>query len=258
MANILIVDLLEESAYLLRSLLRGRGHAVSIAIAAAEAQAKLETGLFDTLVMDLCEVNKERIAIGRFANDTLPGLPLVALTTQKEEAKIEGIELFGKLYRPIQGARVNDVCDRAVRHALSLGARRTNSRISVDIPMTLQIGDISFNARATDLSARGFAIDADGEAFSDERLDQLVGMSSKERIKAVWNPKGGERCEATGRIAFVDRYRRYTGKMIGVVFEQVSDPAKGFVDHLLNPTPEPVAAADASAAVITDAPAASA
>ena len=52
MANVLITDLFEESAYLIRSLLRGVGHAVSIAITRADAEAKLSTGLFDVLVMD--------------------------------------------------------------------------------------------------------------------------------------------------------------------------------------------------------------
>lgn len=246
MANILITDLLEESAYLLRSLLRGRGFAVSIAINPGEARAKLETGLFDTLVIDLCEPSEANLAIAAYANTLLPGLPVVALTREEEQAKIKGIELFGKIFRPIKGARVNDVVSRAAAHAQSLGTRRKNNRLEVDIPLSFEVAGERFDARVTDLSERGFAIDGPDELLTDERLNRISAFVGKDGVKATLMPAKGQKFEAQGRIAFVDRYRRYTGKMIGVIFNDLAADTKGYVDSLLNP-PAPEAEAVAAA-----------
>ncbi|MCK6440860.1 MAG: response regulator [Planctomycetes bacterium] len=249
MANILIADLLEASAYLIRSLLRGRGHAVSIAVSAEEARAKLETGLFDTLVVDLCEVSKENLSIAQFANDMLPGMPVVALTYKEEESEIRGIDIFGKIYRPIQGARVNAVVEQAIKHALNLGVRRTSPRISVDFPLNIEFGGKRFTARATDISDKGFAIDAEGETFTDDTLEAFAKKMSTERVQVDFMPRKGESYHASGRIAFVDKYRRYTGKMIGVMFEDVPAETRGYVDSLLKPKEAVAAAAPASGIV---------
>ena len=233
MANILIADLMEASAYLIRSLLRGRGHAVSIAISVAEAQAKLETGLFDTLVLDLCEVSKENLSIAQFANDLLPGLPIVALTYREEEDRIEGIDIFGKIYRPIQGARVNSVCEQAIKHALNLGTRRESNRVSVNFPVTFKFAGKKYDARTTDISTKGFAIDAANEDFSDKQLESFTSKMSEEEVDVIWSPRKGMSLKSKGRIAFVDRYRRHEGKMIGIVFEDMGEDTKEYVDCLL-------------------------
>lgn len=230
MANVLITDLLEESGYLLRSLLRGRGHAASIAITAPEANAKLETGLFDTLFIDLCEPTAEKLAIVQYANDLLPGMPCVALTTEAAEEKISGVEIFGKVYRPIRGSNINETTERAIQYALNLGKRRNLPRVDVDFPIELEIAGDSFTARATDISPKGIALDGSSEVFTKDRIIHLLENMEKESLSLNMKPRKKENYSAKGRIAFLDSERRYHGKMIGVIFEDVQEDTQAYVD----------------------------
>lgn len=243
MANVLIVDLLESSAYLVRSLLRGRGHAASIAVCDAEARAKLETGLFDTLVADLCDPSPESLAIVQYANDLLPGMPVVALTRAETEAKIVGVEVFGKFARPIKGTEVNRSVDRAVQHALGLGARRKSPRIDVDYALTVEFGDRKVAARMSDLSPRGFAIDAGSEAAEITSGEGLSGLLNGGQLRAVIQPPKSGKYEVSGRVAFVERGRKNGGRMIGVVFESMGEGTQGWLDSIFAPPAEALAAA---------------
>ncbi|MCA8940077.1 MAG: PilZ domain-containing protein, partial [Planctomycetes bacterium] len=205
MANVLIVDLREESAYLVRSLLRGKGHASSIAISLPEARAKLETGLFDTLFVDLCEASQEAISIAAYANELLPGLPVVALCHNKTVDQIDGIDLFAKVMRPIKGAEITSKVERAIKHVLNLGVRRESPRVNVSVPIEINFGDDSFQARISDLSDRGFAIDADEEVLTQERLDRIVEGMAMNNLEGTAKLGRKEEVSLKGRIAFVDR-----------------------------------------------------
>lgn len=232
MANVLIVDLLEASAYLVRSLLRGRGHAASIAVSAAEANAKLETGLFDTLVADLSDASAESLAIVQYANDLLPGLPVVALVRAETEGQISGVELFGKFSRPIRGTDVNKAVDRAVQHALGLGTRRKTPRVDVDFPLTIDIDGTKITARVSDLSPKGFAIDAGTEAAELTNGNHLELLAGGGRIRATMQPQKHPSFGVSGRVAFVDRGRRAGGRLIGVVFDSIDEGGTTYLNGL--------------------------
>jgi hypothetical protein len=232
MANVLIVDLLEASAYLVRSLLRGRGHAASIAVSTAEAHAKLETGLFDTLVADLSDANAETLAIVNYANDLLPGLPVVGLVRPETEGGITGVDLFGKFSRPIRGADVNKAVDRAIQHALGLGTRRKTPRIEVDFPLTVEWEGSKLTARVSDISPRGFAIDAGSDAADLTAAPKLELLMGGGRINARMQPQKHPGFSVTGRVAFVDRGRKSGGRMIGVVFENIEAGGSEYLNAL--------------------------
>jgi len=245
MANVLIVDLLEASAYLIRSLLRGRGHAASIAVSTAEAHAKLETGLFDTVVADLSDASDESLAIVQYANDLLPGMPVVGLVRAETESKIVGVDIFGKFHRPIRGTEVNKAVDRAVQHALGLGIRRKTPRIDVDFPLTIEIEGNSIAARVSDISPRGFAIDAGSEASEITAFGGLELLAGGGRIRAKMQPQKSPSFDISGRVAFIDRGRRSGGRMIGVVFESIEGAGNEYLTSLfaVPADAEPVAAA---------------
>ncbi len=233
MANILVIDLLEESAYLLRSLIRAKGHAVSIAISEAESVAKLETGLFDVVVADLCEPTETNLGLCMHANNLLPGLPIVALTHEQEQDKIKGIEIFSKILRPIRGAQVNKAVEDAAQYAANLGARRQSNRIEVNIPLHVRIGGESVRARVTDLSQKGFALDAHDKKDPDlESLNRLNEIAPKEVLDVEMQPSKGEKYKLRGRVAFVDPNRRFSGKMIGVVFEELEEETRHYIKTL--------------------------
>ena len=226
MANVLITDLFEESAYLVRSLLRGVGHAVSIAISRADAEAKLSTGLFDVLVMDYGTIVDENLAVGKFANEMLPGLPVIALTRPDYERRLSEIELAGKFHRPIRGRNVKEALQTALTNLFRQTQRRTAQRVHVDLPVELEIGGVSLRSKTIDLSSRGVAIDATDCKLAPEQLEAIENEVGKTNAKASLTVAEGKIITLTARLAFVERHRSLSGRTIGLAFDALDEESE--------------------------------
>lgn len=226
MANVLITDLFEESAYLVRSLLRGVGHAVSIAVTRDDAEAKLSTGLFDILVMDYGSIVDDNLAVGKFANDMLPGLPVVALTRPDYERRLQGVQLAGKFHRPIRGRSVKEVVQTALTNMYRQSARRTAARVHVDLPVELEIAGVSMKSKTIDLSTRGVAIDATDCKLKPEQLQALENEVGKDGAKASLVVEEGKVIQLTARLAFVERHRSLSGRTIGLAFDDLDEESE--------------------------------
>lgn len=223
MANILITDLFEESAYLVRSILRGVGHAVSIAITREDAEAKLATGLFDTLVVDYCTVVADNLAVGRFANEMLPGLPLVVLTRPELENKIASLAITSRFGRPIRGQRVKDAMAAAMAALAKLAARRAVPRLHAALPVEIECDGVRFNSATIDLSARGMAVDATEVKLTPQEVDALEGHVRGGIVRAKLTVEPGRIIELAGRVAFVERHRSLSGRTLGVCFDKLDE-----------------------------------
>lgn len=232
MANVLITDLFEESAYLVRSLLRGVGHAVSIAITREDAEAKLSTGLFDILIMDFGSIVDDNIAVGQFANDVLPGLPVVALTRPDYERRLEGLQLAGKYHRPIRGRQVKEVVENALTRLYRESKRRVEPRVHVDLPIELDVGGISLRSKTIDLSRRGVAVDATDVKLKPEQLQTLEDWVGKDGARAHLQVKEGKVIELSARLAFVERHRSLSGRTIGLAFDALDEESEVAIGEL--------------------------
>ncbi len=223
MANILITDLYEESAYLVRSILRGVGHAVSIAISREDAEAKLSTGLFDTLLVDYCTVVADNIAVGRFANEMLPGLPLVALTRPELEHKLNSLTITSRFNRPIRGQRVKDAVAQALNALSKLAMRRAVPRLHAALPVELDCMGVKFTSATIDLSARGMAIDATEVKLTPVEIEALESHVRGGIVRAKLTVEPGRIIELAGRVAFVERHRSLSGRTVGVCFDKLDE-----------------------------------
>ena len=76
--NVLILDRERSSGFLIKSILLGRGCNVSISPTLKDARAKIHTGLFDALVLDVGEPQLEMPMIEE-VQQLIPGFPVVAL-----------------------------------------------------------------------------------------------------------------------------------------------------------------------------------
>ncbi|MCB9895604.1 MAG: PilZ domain-containing protein [Planctomycetes bacterium] len=226
MANVLITDLFEESAYLVRSLLRGVGHAVSIAVSRADAEAKLSTGLFDVLVMDYGTIVDDNLAVGMFANEMLPGLPVVALTRPDYERRLKDVQLSGKFHRPIRGRSVKEAVQNALNNMFRQSQRRTAPRVHVDLPVELEIGGVSLKTKTIDLSSRGVAIDATDCKLAPEQLQAIENEVGKSTAHAAFTVEEGKVIQLTARLAFVERHRSLSGRTIGLAFEALDEESE--------------------------------
>lgn len=232
MANVLITDLFEESAYLVRSLLRGSGHAVSIAITRADAEAKLATGLFDMLVMDYGSIVEDNIAVGKFANEMLPGLPVVALVSPDKESRLKGVQLSGKFARPIRGRLVKEVVHNALATMLRSTTRRAVPRVHVDLPIEINLAGVNFKTRTIDLSARGVAIDATDVKFKPEELEAIENVVGNGTARASLTLGEGKVIQLAAKLAFVERHRSLSGRTIGLSFDGLDEESETAISSL--------------------------
>jgi CheY-like chemotaxis protein len=226
MANVLITDLFEESAYLVRSLLRGAGHAVSIAITRTDAEAKLSTGLFDVLVMDYGSVVEDNIAVGQYANEVLPGLPVVALTPARNAPRLKGVQLSGTFERPIRGRIVKEAVNNALAGMFRNATRRAVPRVHMALPIEVDLAGINFKTHTIDLSSRGVAIDATEVKFKPEELEAIENVIGKAAAKANLTLAEGKVIRLSGRLAFVERHRTLSGRTIGLCFEDLDQQSE--------------------------------
>ena len=223
MANVLITDLFEESAYLVRSILRGVGHAVSIAITREDAEAKLSTGLFDALVVDYCTVLPESLAVGRFANEVLPGMPLIALTRPELEHKLASLAITSRFNRPIRGQRVKEAMQVAMQALSKLALRRAVPRLHAALPVELDCLGVKFSSATIDLSNRGMAIDATEVKLSPSEIDTLESHVRGGVVRAKLTVEPGRVIELAGHVAFVERHRSLSGRTVGVCFDKLDE-----------------------------------
>lgn len=226
MANVLITDLFEESAYLVRSLLRGLGHAVSIAITRKDAEAKLSTGLFDVCMVDYCSVVEDNLAVGAFANEVLPGLPVVALTRPEIEKKLAGIQLASKYYRPLRGRNVKEAVTSALAGMFRDSKRRAVPRIHTDLPIEVNLAGVTFSTRTIDLSSRGVAIDATEVKLTPDQLEAIENAVGQTCARASLTVEEGKVIELKGRLAFIERHRTLSGRTIGLAFEGLDEQSE--------------------------------
>lgn len=223
MANVLITDLFEESAYLVRSLLRSNGHAVSIAITEKDAKAKLSTGLFDVLAMDFCTVVDDNYSVAEFANNELPDMPVVALTNDQNMEKLSALTIDGTFARPIRGRIINDVVTAALNTVWAKSGRRGVERVHAALPISINIGGIKVASTTIDLSSRGVAIDTTNVKWKPDELEVVEDCVGSGKATAELTIAEGKIIQLTGRLAFVERHRSFSGRTIGLAFENLSE-----------------------------------
>lgn len=159
MENVLVVDRERSSCFLVKSILLGRGCGVSIAPTLKDARAKLRTGLFDAMVLDVGEPEQE-IPLVHEALDLLPGFPIVSIFHEEPQSGP-----WVSLRRPIRVPALSD----ALRHALGRSPASWN-RHNIDVPALVSCGAPFVNCRAAAISRHGILLTA-GRDF--ERLRQF-------------------------------------------------------------------------------------
>ncbi len=226
MANVLITDLFEESAYLVRSLLRGAGHAVSIAITRQDAEAKLSTGLFDVLLMDYGSVVDDNLAVGKFANEVLPGMPVVALAPAKSAPRLKDVQLSATFERPIRGRIVKEAVHNALAGMFRNATRRAVPRVHLALPIEVDLAGVNIKTHTIDLSSRGVAIDATEVKFKPDELEAIENVVGKCAARASLTLAEGKVIQLAGRLAFVERHRTLSGRTIGLAFEDLDQQSE--------------------------------
>ena len=193
MANILIADLREQSAYLLKAIYKGYEHKSIIAIDAQRAKALLETGVFDMLVADLTVADVEVCEIVKLANELIPVMPIIAVVAKDHIDEETENAIFAKINRPIDTKNIEETLTKAVEHIeITCVNKRSDKRAEVSLPVLMKHGNTPIPAQGKDLSTNGIAIDV------PENADFKVGQIISAMIQL---PE--DSLEVTGIISFV-------------------------------------------------------
>ena len=219
MDNILVVDRERTSGFLIKSILLGRGCGVSLSPTLKDARAKLHTGLFDALVLDVGEPEHEMPLIEE-AHALLPGFPVVAVFRDDPRSGP-----FISLRKPIRVAAMSD----AIRHALGRSDSAWN-RHNLDVPAMVQVGAEFTEVRVAAVSRHGLLV-APGHDFEAMRrfhefFHTKLDRSFEGRIQF---PAGEESFEA--RAAYAEQTPDQRMRQIGLVVAQDRD----WFDRLVAP-----------------------
>ena len=206
MANILIADLREQSAYFLKAFYSGSGHKSIIAVDANRAEAYVKTGVFDILVVDLTVPDFEILEVIKLANDLVPVMPIIAVVSKDNLSnQIEDI-LFAKISRPIETKRIEQTLNDAINHnEQTCVNKRSDKRADVSLPVLMKIDNTPIPAQGKDLSANGIAIELPGSASIE------IGQNISATIQLP-----DDSLEVTGTVSFLN-YKNNL-KTIGLQF----------------------------------------
>lgn len=208
MDNILILDRERASGFLIKSILLGRGCNVSISATLKDARAKLQTGLFDALVLDVGEPEQEMPLITE-AQSLLPGFPIVALFREEPASGP-----FIALRKPVRVAPMSD----ALRQALGRSPASWN-RHNIDVPALVQIGAEFTEIRVSSLSRHGIVAAPRHDFEAMRRFHEFFhARLDREFEGRIEFPAGEEPFHAKAAYAETTPDRRV--RNVGLVFDR--------------------------------------
>ena len=193
MANILIADLREKSAYFLKAFYKGLGHKVIIAIDVNRAKKLIETGVFDILVADITVADVEIVEVVTHANSLIPVMPIIAVTSKDDiEESIKNI-IFNQIERPLSTIQIRKILADALNYINKTCVnKRQDKRAEVSIPVLMKINNMPIPAHGNDLSENGISIEV------PENLGILMGQTIPALIQLP-----DESLEVSGTVSFV-------------------------------------------------------
>ena len=160
MANILIADLREQSAYFLKAYYKGAEHKPIIAVNAEKANAFIETGVFDMLVADITVPDTNILKVVKHAHSLIPVMPIIAVVSKEGVSKDIESKIFCKIERPLKTLRIEQTLRDALNFIeMTCVNKRLDKRAEVSIPVLMKIENTPVPAQGRDLSTNGIAIE---------------------------------------------------------------------------------------------------
>ncbi len=227
MINVLVVDREQCSCYLVKSILLGCRHGVSIAPSLEEAHAKIATGLFDVVFIDVGDGTGEEREFIRKVNLDMPHLPVV-MVCREDVPLLEGCRIDATVRKPIRVVKVNEAARHAgamVEKACAEARRRTARRLQVRVQA---VGGPALECTMSGLSVSGVLLECGGAEVTDARAFQEFFSSLDRRPVVIDIPvEGKPGLRLTGRRAFAettpDQKIRQVGLSIWPANEEIGD-----------------------------------
>ncbi len=189
-AHILVVDDDQRLRELLRRYLTRHGYAVTLAADAQEAAARLESFLFDLLVLDLMLPGEDGLALARRLRAT-SDLPILVLTARSEvEDRIRGLEAGADDYlvKPFEPRelllRIATILRRTARPAPRAEIRFGPYRFDLRTHM-LWLGEQPVRLTTTEAAMLALLARRSGRAVSRAELAHAAAVDGSDRAVDV-------------------------------------------------------------------------
>lgn len=231
MPNILIVDQLQQTGALMKSMLNNY-YGVSLSDDFSGAMKKLETALFDLVVMEVERLNSDTEKFIKQAKEILPNLPVLILTEHQDN--LQSIQSVKMISRPFRCASLMGT----IYDALSMPNAATADNVTFHRALTyvVEIGNSERNSNGglkcslTDLSMQGFMVEpvipspgrsAENDKAEFQNFFKVVcpeGRISSKPLHANILIKEQEPIKLSSRIAFVEKGPDEVFKRAGLSF----------------------------------------
>ena len=231
MPNILIVDQLQQTGALMKSMLNNY-YGVSLSDDFSEAMKKLETALFDMVVMEVERLNSDTEKFLNQTKEILPNLPILIMTEHQDN--FQAIKSVKMIARPFRCANLMST----IYDTLSAQESVSTESVTFHRALTYTV-EISASARAsenglkcslTDLSHQGFmvepAIPGPGRSAENDRTEfqnffKTICPEGRIHSKPLYANiiiKEQEPIAFNSRVAFVERGADELFKKAGLSF----------------------------------------
>ncbi len=225
--NLNIIDLEGRTSLFLKSILIGSDCRVSISDARASARAKLKTGLFDGVIVDLdprLDPEKIRSLINKSvpAEHTFP----VGTITDDTDVRLSAPELT--IERPVRIHRFQQLVRRMKNRMIKRrSVHRQQVRSAVSCRIRVHEPDRTVPVSSVALNSRGLL------ASIDDRDGLLEETHAREPMDVVLSlPDSDEELKLSGEATFTERGSTDAVTGIGLEFESGDDEVNRTIERL--------------------------
>lgn len=224
--NVLIFDALQCSAFLVKSILLGQHHRVSIASDAQDACRRVETGLFDMVLFDAAAPSADLVKLVEHVHGLIPDAPIVALRSEEGAAPWRSHRIFAELVKPVRIGKVLDVARQAQAY-LALAENRKWARQEVHFPVEVRgVDHPQLVCRASNLSLGGILVESAGTEYQVmHQFHDFFDLERMHPLRIAFRVSDTETIELQSHVAFSeftsDRIIRHVGMSFSNVDENV-------------------------------------
>lgn len=169
MGNVLVLDTSNVTSHLIRAILKGRGHGVSISSSFKDAIQKIETGLFDAMFFDVPQYSEEAEGFLNRLSEILPGFPIILVGTSLPNKD----KFFANVERPLRMRSIINAAAQAISHINSLKDRRKFLRRGVDVTVEVSSNSETLACKAVNMSLGGVQV----VSWSNE-ITHMIGFDN--------------------------------------------------------------------------------
>ena len=225
--NVLIFDALQCSAFLVKSILLGQNHRVSITSDLGDACRRVETGLFDMILFDAAAPGDDLVRLVDRVHDLIPDAPIVALRGEEAAAPWRSHRIFAELVKPVRIGKVLDVARQAQAY-LALAENRKWSRREVHFPVEVMgVAHPQITCRASNISMGGILLESSGSEYAVlHGFHDFFDQERSHPLMIAFRVNGEEVVELQSRVAFSEFTSDRLIRHVGMSFSNVPDTVR--------------------------------